>query len=280
MAEAVKVAVRRGGDGAGGAPTKKLTVRFGRGRLGGTTYLDALAQRALRAGRPVILVDADVRNPSLSRLYPPARDGDGRPVPGTGARVPDGEGIEAFDAMMKAVLDELARHPGPVSALLDIGGGQDRTLAEFIRDLNLSRYCRRIGVLPVAVYMVGPDEDDLKHALSVRDAGLFDNDNAVLVMNEALVKRSQSPMAAFAAVRGNGEYQAWVLEGAARPVWMRNLGCLETVRALGLGLAEAAEGKAGAGGRRLGPTEAWQVEDWMDHLAEQHEKAEALDLLP
>ena len=49
---------------------KKLLVRFGRGRLGGTTYLDALAQRARLAGREVILVDADQRSPSLSRLYP------------------------------------------------------------------------------------------------------------------------------------------------------------------------------------------------------------------
>ena len=147
-----------------------------------------------------------------------------------------------------------------------------------VDDVLVERVLRAVEqVVREAVEALGHARRQMYLDASVADVYAETGDRSLY---EALVKRSQSPLAAFAAVRGNGEYRAWVLEGAARPVWMRNLGCLETVRALGLGLAEAAEGKAGAGGRRLGPTEAWQVEDWMDHLAEQHEKAEALDLLP
>jgi hypothetical protein len=127
---------------------KKLLVRFGRGRLGGSTYLDALAQRACLAGRKVILVDADVRNPSLSRLYPTAR-------------VPAGGSPEDFRRLMLEVLDELAGQLGPVSALVDIGGGQDRAMGDLIRDLSLAEFCQDAAVLPVAAYMIGPDEDDL-----------------------------------------------------------------------------------------------------------------------
>lgn len=273
MAEGVKVAARR-------VSAKKLIIRFGRGRLGGTTYLDALAQRAIGEARTVLVVDADVRNPSLSKMYPPAVDADGKPIPGTGAVVPEDEGSEAFDAMMKRVLSDLSTQPGPISAVVDIGGGQDRTMADFIRDLNLIRYCKRAGVMPVAAYMIGPNEDDLAHALSVRDSGVFDTEHVILVQNEALVKRSQTARTAFGPILGNREYQTWVTDRGARPVWMRNLGCIELVRGLGLSLNAAKAGKPGEGGKALNQVEAWQIEDWMDDLVEEHRLAEALDLLP
>ncbi|WP_043339911.1 hypothetical protein [Belnapia moabensis] len=247
-------------------PSKKLVVRFGRGRLGGTTYLDALAQRAMQAGREVILVDADVRNPSLSKLYP-------------NARVPAGGSPEEFAEMMAEVLGELADYPGPVSLLVDIGGGQDRAMAEFIRDLNLVGFCDESGVQAVAAYMLGPHPDDLAHALSVRDAGLLDGGDTILVLSEAVVKRGQTPETAFAPLRREPAFIAWVEDGAL-PVPVRNLACLEKVRGLGLGLGDAMAGKRSDGGKPLGPVERFQIRDWFRGFEARHTEAEALDLLP
>lgn len=245
---------------------KKLLVRFGRGRLGGTTYLDALAQRAMQAGREVILVDADARNPSLSKLYP-------------NARVPTGGSPEEFAEMMTEVLGELSDHPGPVSVLVDIGGGQDRAMADFIRDLNLVGFCDESGVQAVATYVLGPHPDDLAHALSVRDAGLLHGGDTILVLSEAVVRRGQTPEAAFAPLRREPAFVAWVEDGAM-PVPVRNLACLEKVRGLGLGLRDAMAGKPGEGGKPLGPVERFQIKDWFRGFEARHAEAEALDLLP
>jgi hypothetical protein len=48
-----------------------LAVRHGRGRTGGSTFLDLLIQRARRAGRSVIIGDGDRGNATLANLYPP-----------------------------------------------------------------------------------------------------------------------------------------------------------------------------------------------------------------
>ena len=45
-----------------------LAVRFGRGRTGGTTFLDFLIQRARRAERAVGIADGDTHNATLAQL--------------------------------------------------------------------------------------------------------------------------------------------------------------------------------------------------------------------
>ena len=45
-----------------------LAVRFGRGRTGGTTFLDFLIQRARRAERVVEIADGDTHNATLAHF--------------------------------------------------------------------------------------------------------------------------------------------------------------------------------------------------------------------
>jgi hypothetical protein len=52
-----------------------LGIRMGRGRTGESTFLDGLTQRARAAGRRVVIADGDVRNSTLSGLYPPGKPG-------------------------------------------------------------------------------------------------------------------------------------------------------------------------------------------------------------
>jgi hypothetical protein len=116
--------------------------------------------------------------------------------------------------------------------------------------------------------------------VSVRDARLLEGGATLLVMNEAVVKRGQTPESAFAPVVERPAFQAWVQDGAARLVWLRNLACLEKARGLGLSLGDAMAGKAGEGGQGLGFTERWMIKDWFRKLEERHAAADALDLLP
>jgi hypothetical protein len=52
-----------------------LAIRFGRGRTGGTTFLDFVIQRARRADRAVSIADGDTHNATLARFYPPGKPG-------------------------------------------------------------------------------------------------------------------------------------------------------------------------------------------------------------
>ena len=52
-----------------------LAVRHGRGRTGGSTFMDLLIQRARAANRLVIVGDGDRRNATLASLYPPGTAG-------------------------------------------------------------------------------------------------------------------------------------------------------------------------------------------------------------
>ena len=152
-------------------------------------------------------------------------------------------------------------------------------MADFIRDLNLVGFCDESGVQAVATYVLGPHPDDLAHALSVRDAGLLDGGDTILVLSEAVVRRGQTPEAAFAPLRREPAFIAWVEDGAL-PVPVRNLACLEKVRGLGVGLGDAMASKPGEGGKPLGPVERFQIKDWFRGFEARHAEAEALDLLP
>ena len=56
-----------------------LIVREGRGRLGGTMFLDLLIQRARANGRRVKPMDGDLKSRTLSTLYP-SKDPRGRAI--------------------------------------------------------------------------------------------------------------------------------------------------------------------------------------------------------
>ena len=51
-------------------PSPVLAIRRGRGRLGGSLFLDLLIQRARHAGRRVQPLDGDLRSRTLASLYP------------------------------------------------------------------------------------------------------------------------------------------------------------------------------------------------------------------
>ena len=90
-----------------------LAVRFGRGRTGGTTFLDFLIQRARRAGRMVGIADGDTHNATLAQLYPPGEPG--------GAIQPRGSDVGDVAEWVTEVTSQMAAEQQ--SMVLDMGGG-------------------------------------------------------------------------------------------------------------------------------------------------------------
>lgn len=224
-----------------------LLVRRGRGRLGGSTFLDAMVQDARDAGRNPIIADA-ARNPTLSTLYP-----DVSTKPRSEALGDKKDWLS--EDVMSVMVDE-GRSCG-----LDMGGGQDDTLDDYGRDLDLIGFCDRFGVLPVAAYLLGPDMDDFDHALKVRRLGSFAPKQELIVMNEGALRRGEDPEGAFGRIKTHPDFIQWVKDGA-RPIYMTNLACLAQIRELGLTISQAERNMPNAAGKKIGQAKAFMVEDW------------------
>ncbi|TPG46011.1 hypothetical protein EAH89_25650 [Roseomonas nepalensis] len=239
-------------------------VRRGRGRLGGTTALDASIQLALAAGRNPIIADS-ARNPTLSSLY------------GAAATKPASDSItDVNEWLMRDVLNTAVEERRPVA--LDMGGGQDQTLDDFTQHLDLVAFCKDAQLDPVALYPLGPDMDDFEHALKLRDAGYFSPEKVLLVMNEGVLRRGEDPHGAFGQIRQHPEFLSWVKAGA-KPIYMRSLAALPDIRKLGLSLNEAAKDQPAPDGRKLGYAKAWMTRAWLRDFEAGIAEAGAVDWL-
>lgn len=226
-----------------------LVIGLGRGRVGKSTMLRWIVERARNAGRDVIVADGDTRNPTLSTQFADAR----KPRSGDPAVVKD---------WLAELLNEVAERR--VSVVLDLGGG-DRALEEFGRDLALVEFCEATGISPVAVHGLGPDADDLRHVVNIERAGHFRPARTLVVTNEALVRQGASTATAFGALMAMPEWKVLAQRGAI-PVLMRRLPCMADLDRLGLGFFDAAARRPGRDGVPLGPVQAFMLAGWLRAL--------------
>ena len=233
-----------------------LAVRLGRGRTGGTTFLDWLIQRARNQGREVIVADGDRRNADLAALYPGQ------------AMQPPSDDTGDVKEWITSVLIRMAETEQSVA--LDLGGG-DRVLAEYGRDLALVEFCQESGAQPLALCFMGPDAADLEHVLTIVRAGYFRPPRMILVLNENLVPSHKSPAAAFEPIVTRTEFAELVSTGA-QPVYLPALPCMDRLRELGLGFYSI--------DKRLDPVRAFMVRRWMARLESEVAKAGASEWLP
>ena len=230
-------------------PSPVLAVGLGRGYGGKSTGLSELVWRARDQRREIIVADGDTRSRTLAGLFPDAM------VPATG-ELPD------VKDWLSGVLNRMVVEQR--SAVLDLGGG-DRVLQEYGRDLLLVEFCAEYGIEPLALYFLGPDAEDLRHALSIWEAGYFRPGRAFLVLNEGVIRDGRTIAGAFEATLGDPGL-ARMVEAGAVPVMMKRLACMDLVRRSGLGFYAAASGEKGASGRPLDPTYAFMVRKWLRDL--------------
>ena len=239
-----------------------LAVRFGRGRTGGTTFLDYLIQRARRDGRAVLIGDGDRNNATLSSFYPPGTPG--------GALQPRSGDISDASEWVTEICSRMASER--TSMVLDMGGG-DKVLSEHANDMALPEFCAASGVQTLAIYMIGPDLEDLRHVVNIFEAGYFRSDRAFLVMNESMVKAGKASGGAFDFVLEDERFRE--MADAVEVIAMPKLACMDAMRKAGLTFFEAAAGRKGADGVPLSLGHQFMVKTWLNRMDEALERFDA-----
>jgi len=246
-----------------------IAFRFGRGRTGGSTWLDTVIQLARMASRPVLIGDADRRNPTLSGLYPPGGEVSTMPPP-----VSD-ETADVKDFLTSAVGESIASR---MSLVVDMSGG-DRAMQEHGRDLGMVELCEAHEMQPLAFFMCGPDIDDFEHILSIWEAGYFRPRRSLLIFNQHLVAQGRTPVGAFDPILARPEMKDLISAGVA-PVFLPRLACLTDVRKAGLSLLDAATGRRAADGRPFDPVRQFMVRQYLTKVLSELGRAGALGWLP
>jgi hypothetical protein len=226
------------------APSR-FVVTLGRGGRGKTWWMRWAAERAQDHGRSVVIADADRTNATLSAYFahvltPPSAD--------------DADMRDWFAALCERQID--ARF----TLLLDLGGG-DLILKQLAREIGLVPFLEAHGVQPVAVYLIGPDRDDLAYLRDLEADGLFAPKATLLVLNHALVPTGRSVSAAFQPVLDSAIFRT-ALERGARSVWMPRLAPAHEVddRRITFAAAEASQTKQGQS--PIGPWNRQLIANW------------------
>jgi len=238
-----------------------LVVRHGRGRTGGSTFLDFLIQKSRRAGRDVIVGDGDKGNATLSAFYPPGEEG--------AARQPKSADIADVSEWVTSLCGEM--EASKASLVLDLGGG-DRVLAEHARDMDLPEFCEAAGAVPLA------DKDDFDHVFSIFQAGYFACPHALLVLNYNLVRAGKNRASAFEWLDTHPGY----LEMAKTAVGinMERLACMDAMREAGLSFYDVIDNKRGNNGKAFDLARQFQVQVWVNKLEKQFRDAGVEEWLP
>jgi hypothetical protein len=237
-------------------------IRGGRGRCGGSTFLDFVAQWARRRGRPVVPLDGDLRSRTLIELHPPG-DAGGRPLP-TGARRPESDDPEVIKPWISNELDGTVEDRA--CRVVDFGGG-DRVLQDYGQDLKLGAFCQQFDIGLVCAFLLGPDPEDLRHATQVIGTGAVDGAKILLVLNEGVIRTSLSTEGVFDRTQKDAAF-IQLLEQGAEQIVMGRLICLPQLRERRLGFYQAAAGGLDFEGKRTRPTTQHMVKMWLKDLEE------------
>jgi hypothetical protein len=234
-----------------------LAIGFGRGFGGKSTLLSEVAWRAINQGRSVIVADFDARSKTLADLFP-------------GAVVPQTEELPDLKTEFSKLLNRMAKEKS--SAVVDLGGG-DRLMLEYGRDLRLVEFCQRRGIEPLAIYVLGPEVEDLRHCLSIYEAAYFRPQRTLLMLNEGVIREGRTVVGAFEQTMAHPDFQRMVSNGAV-PMLMTRLPCMDAIKERRLNFYEAATGG------QLDPVEEFMLDDWLADLEAKRQKFNVADWLP
>jgi hypothetical protein len=234
-----------------------LLERFGRGRAGGSTFLDFLIQWARRSSRRVKPLDGDLRSRTLSRWYPA--------VEMDGASAPQSDDLDVILRWFGGELD--AMPADGVCRVVDFGGG-DRILQEYGHEMKVGAFCDRFGLGLVWAAILGPDPEDLAHVLQIIRSGAVTNGKMLVVLNEGVIRGRQSVAGLFDRTKRDSEFLRLLHDGA-KLVVMPRLTCMEQMRERGLTFYAAAAGEPDPDGRPTPPTIEHMVGEWVQSMEEQ-----------
>ena len=229
----------------------KVWITIGRGKTGKSSLIRYAAEETTGAGRQVLLADMDRTNATLSSYF------------GGVQRPPEGDEEIVVKWLEKLLIFIMEKK---VSAYIDIGGG-DTTLRRLVSESpDLVNMLETAGVAVVAVYMLGPQTDDLSPLASLEAAG-FQPKATALVLNEALIDTAAPREQAFARVLRHSVFREAIGRGAT-PLWMPRLIPAGEIEARRVFYGQAATGVAREGRKQsaLGPFDQARVRAWLANM--------------
>jgi hypothetical protein len=236
----------------------KVLFVIGPGGTGKTAEVRWLGWRMAEAGREALLAALDPQNRSLATWF------DGVEMP------PNSDGTQTA-RWLRELLGFLMQQQS--SAVLDFGGG-DTALAKLI-DLapSIAGTMEAAGVIPVALYMVAPRQDDLASLESLEAAG-FQPKATAIILNEGRVDSTMARDEAFARVLRHSAFQAAIGRGAI-PIWMPRLEpeVMQEIEGKRLTFGQARDGIV-PDGRTFAPIGGFErsmVGRWLDRMEQEHE---------
>jgi hypothetical protein len=235
-------------------------IRGGRGRVGGSTFLDYVVQWSRHRGRRVKPLDGDLRSRTLSALYPKTNPS-GAAIQDA-AEAPDSEDLAAMKAWFGGELDQSVGEN--VCRAVDFGGG-DRVMQEYGGDLKIGEFCERFSLGLIWAFILGPDLEDLQHVVQVLRSGHISGGHILLVLNEGVIRHGQTTTGVFATTAADRAYLALLNDGA-QAVIMPRLTCMDILRQRGLGFYEAAAGMKDRDGKRAAPTLQHMTAKWVEKM--------------
>lgn len=257
-----------GGQAAAAVTSPVLLIGLGRGGAGKSTALSEMVYRAKAQGRDVIAADFDAhRSATLISMFPDAFKPASEEMPD----VKDGI-INLLNLMV-----ETKR-----SAVVDFGGG-DRSLLDFDRDMDLVKFCKRRKIEPVALFVLGPDNEDLQHMLKIHVAGFFRPKRTIVVLNEGVVREGKTVAGAFDATVNDDGFKQMCRESEAKVFLMNRLACMgefidrRVKKGEPLSFYDAAYGKAA---KPLDPVQEFMTEEWLEDLEEERRNLGVSEWLP
>ena len=150
----------------------------------------------------------------------------------------------------------------PFDALLGVGGG-DLLVKKLAEEVRLVRTLERMGIRPVAMHVVGPDNADLDYLAQVVADELFLPAATLIVLNGGLVADGRSVANAFTPILNHPALVAAMGKGA-KVVRFPELSPMRQVSEGKLLFEDAAAGKAPEAGEPLSFFDQERVSIWWE----------------
>ena len=148
-----------------------------------------------------------------------------------------------------------------VCRAVDFGGG-DRVIQEYGADLPIGDFCSGMKLGLVWAFVLGPDDEDLRHVTQILRSGHITGGKVILILNEGVIRPGQKASGVFSSIIAKPEFKALLGDGADMFI-MPRLSCLEQLREKGLGFYEAAGGGLDRDGQRISPTTQHMTSVWL-----------------
>jgi hypothetical protein len=223
----------------------KIVFAAGRGKTGKTTLLRWIAETSFQRGSTPILADIDPSNASFSRYFDYV------------AR-PETDNPAAVARWLQQLIEHcVTEHQ---SAIVDLGGG-DTTLRTLATEMpGLAAAMEAAGVVPVMLYLLGTQAEDLTPALTLSARGFAPKAQA-LVLNEVAIDAGTTRADAFERMTSLPGFIQ--LAKTSVPVWMPRLFAAEAVEARQCRYFDARDGKVAP---PLGMFDGARLRAWLNAM--------------